>query len=390
MKKTVVLLSLVILTIVAYAQPGVSGALAAKDQGKLDKALKTIEEAIDPSNPKSAKAIAAPRTWEVRGEIFQAIFQSKDNAVKKLAPDPLTEAFNSYKKALELDKKGRNANSVKIKLTLLTNDFTNQAVELFGKNNFKGALQSFEQILELQQLPVIKKDNPDAIDTVIIFNSGLAAYNAKDFGKAIQYYSEAAKHGYNGGRTWTLLSKAHLENKDTLTAITTLQDAFQKYPTDNSVLVELINVYINTKKTEEAMKYLDLAIEQDPANASYYFARGSLLDGLGNQEEAIKSYEKSIELNGKSFDAIYNLGALYYNRGVKQIEIANQIPANENVRYEAELAKSDQWFAKALPLMEKCREIKPDDGLALESLKNLYYRLKMTEKYEEVLKKLGQ
>ena len=152
----------------------------------------------------------------------------------------------------------------------------------------------------------------------------------------------------------------------------------------------MINVYISTKKTEEAMKYLNLAIEQDPNNSSYYFAQGSLLDGMGKQEEAIKSYEKSIELNKEGYDANYNLGALYYNNGVKQIEEANKVPANDNARYEAELAKSDIWFAKALPYMERCQEIKPGDTYSLESLKNLYYRLKQLEKYEEVLKKLGQ
>jgi tetratricopeptide (TPR) repeat protein len=390
MKKLFVLLTFVILTGMAYGQPGVSAALAAKDQGKLDKALEAIESAIDANNPKSEKSINAPRTWEVRGEIYQAIFQSKDAAIKKLADDPLTVAYNSYKKALDLDTKGRNANSVKIKLTLLTNDLTNQAIEAFNKEDYNKALQSFEQILDMEKLPIIKKDNPNSIDTVIIFNSGLAAFNAKLYDKAIQYYSEAAKLGYSGGKSYQMLSKAYLENKDTLAAISTLNKAFEVYPTDNGVLVEMINIYINTKKTDAAMKYLSLAIEQDPKNASYYFAQGSLLDGMNKQEEAIASYEKALEINPEFYDAYYNLGALYYNRGVKQIEIANKVPASENARYEAELAKSDQWFEKSLPYMEKCNTLKPDDSYSLESLKNLYYRLKKLDKYQEILKKLGQ
>ncbi|HPJ77608.1 MAG: tetratricopeptide repeat protein [Prolixibacteraceae bacterium] len=390
MKKSLILLTFVFLTSVAFAQKGVSGALSAKEQGKLDKALEAIEAVINSTNPKDAKTINNPRTWEVRGEILQAIAQSKDANVKKLAADPLAEALKSYKKALELDTKGRNANSVKIKLTLMENDFMNQAVEAFNNEDYNKAMLSFEQMLDMKQLPVIRKDNPNAIDTVIIFNAGLAAFNAKNYEKAIQYYKEAAKYGYNGGRTYSLLSKAHLENKDTLTAITALNEAFEKYPTDNSVLVEMINVYISTKKTDEAMKYLSLAIEQDPTNPSYYFAQGSLLDGMGQQDDAVKSYEKAIELNKEFYDAYYNLGALYYNNGVKQIEVANKVPANDNKKYEEELAKSDIWFAKALPFMEKCQELKPGDPYSLESLKNLYYRLKQLDKYEEVLKKLGQ
>ena len=391
MKKTLILLSFILLATTGFAQKGkVSSALNFKDTGRLDKALEAIEEAIDASNPKTKSSLTWPRTWEVRGEVFQAIAQSKDPNVRKLASDPLTQAVNSYKKALELDTKDRFSKSIKIKLTLLTNDLTNQAVEAFNAENYKKALLSFEQILELQDLPVMRADNPNAVDTIIIFNAGLAAYNASDFDKAIQYYGEAAKHGYNEGRTYQLLSKAHLDKKDTTTALTVLQQAFQKYPSDNGVLVEMINIYINGGKSDDAMKYLKLAIEQDPGNATYYFAQGSLFDQMNEQEKSIESYKNAIRINPEYYDAHYNLGALYYNNGVKQIEVANKVPASDNARYEAELAKADEWFSKALPLMEKCREIKPDDPYALESLRNLYYRLKMMEKYEEILKVMGQ
>ena len=269
MKKTLILLSFILLASTGFAQKGkVTSALNFKDTGRLDKALEAIEEAIDASNPKTKSTIAWPRTWEVRGEVFQAIALSKDANIRKLSADPLTEALKSYQKALQLDDKGRFSKSIKIKLTLLTNDLTSQAVEAFNAENYPKALLSFEQILELQELPIIKADSPNAVDTIIIFNAGLAAYNAENFTKAISYYQEAAKHGYNEGRTYQLLSKAHLDNKDTTAALTVLQEGFQKYPSDNGVLVEMINIYINGGKTDDAMRYLKLAIEQDPENAT--------------------------------------------------------------------------------------------------------------------------
>jgi tetratricopeptide (TPR) repeat protein len=387
MKKSLFLLSLFLISTFLYAQPGkVTSALNLKDSGKLEQALAAIEEAVDANNPKAAKSVVAPRTWEVRGEIYQAIFQSKDAAVRKLTKDPLSEALNSYKKALELDTRGRLAKSIKVKLTLLTNDLTNQAVESFNEEDFGKALLSFEQILELQDLPVIKEDNPAGVDTIIVFNAGLAAFNAQNYSKAIQYYKVAAELGYNEARSWQLLSKAHLENKDTLNALTVLQNGFQRYPADNGILVEMINIYLGAQKTDEAMKYLNLAIEQDPENATYYFAQGTLHDMIGQPENAIISYENAIKVNPEYFDAYYNLGALYYNNGVKQQEIANKVPASDNTRYEAEVQKADEWFSLALPLMEKCQELNPKEPYSLESLRNLYYRLKMLDKYEEVLK----
>lgn len=361
-----------------------------KDTGKLNEALENINLAVDPSHDKADKTISWPRTWEVRGEVYQAVFQSDNEEVKKLVEDPLTEALNSYKKALELDDKGRFENSVKVKLTLLTNDLTNQAVEAFNNENYNQALQSFEQILDIQNIDIVKKDNPEAIDTVIIFNAGLAAYNAENYNKAIEYYKEAAKYGYNEARTYSLIANAYQLKKDTLGALGALQEGFEKYPEDNTVLTSMIQIYLDLDKTEDAMRYLDMAIAQDPENATYHFAQGTLYEKIENEEKAIEAYRNAIENDETFFNAYYNLGALYYNKGVKQIEVANAVPTSDNAAYEVELKKADKWFKEALPYMEKCHELKPDDNMTMESLKNLYYRLKDMENYNKMLEKLGQ
>ncbi len=391
MKRTIILLTFMIAVSTAFAQKGkVTSALTLKDTGKLDQALEAIKETIDPSNDKAEKSIDWPRTWEVRGEIFQAIYQSKDDKFKKLSEDPLTEALNSYKKALDLDAGNKFSKSLKIKLTLLTNDLQNQAVQAFNDEDYPKALKSFEQVLEINSLPVVKADNPQAVDTVIIFNTGLAAYNAQNYDKAISYYKEAAKYGYNEARTYSLIASSFEQKNDTIGALEILKEGFGKYPEDNGILTSMIQIYLNLNKTEEAMKYLQMAIEQDPNNATYYFALGTLYEKIDDEENAIKTYEKAISVDPKFFNAYYNLGALYYNKGVKQIEIANKVPANDNERYVEETKKADIWWEKSLPFMEKCYEINPEDSITLESLKNLYYRMKKMEKYNEILEKLGQ
>ena len=391
MKKAIILLALVFAVSGAFAQKGkVTSAQTFKDTGKLDKALEAINEATDPSNEKAEKSIPWPKTWEVRGEIYQAIFQTQDANFKSLSEDPLTEAFDSYKKALELDEKGNASNGVKVKLTLLTNDLTNQAVEAFNDEDYKKAQKSFEQILEIQNLPVLKEDNPEAVDTVIIFNAGLAAYNAQNYNDAVKFYGEAAKYGYNGARTYSLISDSYMQMQDTTNALKSIQEGFEKYPTDNGILTSMIDLYLKMDKTEDAMKYLQMAIEQDPNNVTYYFAQGTLYERFGEEDKAIESYNKALEIDPNFFNALYNLGALYYNKGVKQIEVANAVPANDNAKYEEEMNKVDPFFKKAVPYMEKCNELQPDDQMTLESLKNLYYRLKDMDKYNAILEKLGQ
>ena len=389
MKRTTILFALLFAVTCASAQKGkVTSALSYKETGKLDKAVEAIEETIDENNPKTEGSVTWPRTWEVRGEIYQAVFQSKDENYKKLNADPLTVAFDSYIKALQLDDKDRFSKSVKIKLTLLIGDLTNQAVAAFNEENYEKAMKSFEQILAIEQTPVYKAEDPNAIDTVIIFNAGLAAYNAQKYDKAIEYYRQAAKYKYNGAKTYSLISSSYLQNQDTLGALNVLQEGLKEYSDNGSLLVEVINIYLNANKVDDAMKYLDIAISQDPKNSSYYFAQGTLYDKLQKTDEATNSYMKAIEFKADYFDAYYNLGALYYNKGVKQVDVANSIPSNQPEKYEEEKNKADIEFKKAIPYMEKAHEINPTDKFTMESLKTLYYRLKMLDKHAEIVEKM--
>ncbi|MCX6219526.1 MAG: hypothetical protein NTZ69_00880, partial [Bacteroidia bacterium] len=107
MKKILLVVILLSVNGFLFAQKGkVSSALSYKESGKLDKAWESIQEAINPANPKSEKSINWPDTWEARGEILEAISKSKDENYKKLVENPLEEAYKSFMKAIELDPKG--------------------------------------------------------------------------------------------------------------------------------------------------------------------------------------------------------------------------------------------------------------------------------------------
>jgi len=389
MKRTTILIVLLFAVTCVFAQKGkVTSAKSYKDAGNLEKAVTTINEAVDATNPKTEGSINWSGTWETRGEIYQALYKSKDENIKKLSDDPLTVAYDSYLKALALDDKDKFTKSVRIKLTLLVSDLTSQAVAAFNEEKYEKALKSFEEIMGIEQTPAFKVDDPTAIDTVIIFNAGLAAYNAKNYDKAIEYYKNAAKYKYNGARTFQQISASYMQKKDTLGALEALKEGLALYPGNGTILVEVINIYLNDNKVDDALKYLDLAISQDPKNASYFFAKGTLFDKLQKQDQATECYLKAIEYKDDYFDAYYNLGALYYNKGVKQIDVANAVPSNKTDVYEAEKTKADSEFQKAIPYMEKAHAINPKDKFTLESLKTLYYRLKMLDKHAEIVEEL--
>lgn len=59
----------------------------------------------------------------------------------------------------------------------------------------------------------------------------------------------------------------------------------------------------NDGKKEEALKYLKMAISIAPHYCNAYNAMGNCLDEMGRYEEAIKKYEKVLELNPQHTEA---------------------------------------------------------------------------------------
>jgi tetratricopeptide (TPR) repeat protein len=375
-------------SVTVFAQKGkVASALSFRDAGKLDKAWESIQETLDPANPKSEKTITWTGAWQARGEIIEAIIISKDENFKKLVPNPVEEAFKSYMKAIELDEKGGNP-GLKIKLLTFSNTLINAAVEAYQANDYARAADYFEKKLSLDKSPVFKAEA--AIDTAIMYNTGLAAMNAKQYDKAIKYFTDCTKYGYNGGSSYAQIISAYQQlgtKEDTIKAVGIMKEAFEKYPNDQSINVQLINYYIMTGQPNEAISYLDKAIEKEKDNSSFYLAKGVALDRLGRQDDAITVYKKAVEIKPENADAYYNIGVIYFNRGVKQFDVANSVPTNDQVRYEAEKKKSDDFFKEAVPYLENAVKYNPKDTYILEQLKNLYYRLKMMDKFEALNKK---
>ena len=388
MKKLLFIALLLVSSTAIFAQKGkVASALSYKDAGKLDKAWDAIKETLDPANPKSEKTLNWPDTWQARGEIIEAIILTKDENFKKLVPNPVEEAYKSYMKAMELDPKGGNP-VLKLKLVAFSNTLINAAIAAYQANDYAKATDYFEKKLFIDKTPLFKTEA--TIDTAIIYNTGLAAMNAKIYPKAIQYFTECTKYGYNGGSSYAQIISAYQQlgtKEDTIKAVGIMKEAFQKYPNDQSINVQLINYYIMSGQPNEAIGYLDRAIEKEKDNSSFYLAKGVALDRLGRQDEAIEVYKKATEIKPENADAYYNIGVIYFNRGVKQFDVANAVPTNDQARYDVEKNKADEFFKLAVPYLEKAVQYNPKDTYILDQLKNLYYRLKMMDKFDAINKK---
>ena len=86
-------------------------------------------------------------------------------------------------------------------------------------------------------------------------------------------------------------------------------------------------------------------------------------------------------------DAQAGKGRVYYNQAVKLNEAAATI--SDNKEYKKALDEMNAVFRQSLPFFEKAHEMAPEDRSYLQTLKALYYRFGMNDKYEEVSEKLN-
>ena len=347
------------------------------DDGKLEDARELIQLATDSTvNNQWAK------TYLVYGKLAQTAATSKKKKDQNLFENPLQLAYKNYMKALDMDENGKLNNSVSLLLPKLSNDFVAKGVKAFNARKYREAMISFEYVSKIAEHEIVNVP----VDTGIIYNAGLAAYNAKIYENAVKHFTICKEMNYGGVNLYLLLKNTYALMNDSINVLQILKEAFEKFPEEEEVLIQLVNYYIFAGMNNEALDFLKIAKEKNPDNGTYFFAEGLIYDRIGKIDSARSAYQRSIDLDPALFTSQYNLGALIFNQGVKMVEEANKILDNE--KYTVAREAADLKFAEALPYLEKAHELNKADIDTMETLKLIYYRLRMMDKHRRIDKKI--
>lgn len=380
MKRFILSVLITAISLGLFAQKGkVASALNYVETGSLDKAKAAIEEAL--VNEKTA---TWPKTFYARGRVAQALYESGDAKNQAMYDDILVVALNSYNKSMELDDKSSMEKLIIMQLPMLSNDFLTWAIAEFQAENYQKSLLAFEKLIEIQESEIFV----GSVDTAVVYNAGLAAYNAKEYDKANEYFYRSIELKYGETSPFLLIYQGFMDREDLDNAEKVLLEAFEAFPTDQDLLLNLIQFYITNEKDQDAFAYIAKAKESDPDNFTLYWAEGALLLKQEKYDEAIAALGKSIELNPDFFATHYNMGVCYYNKASLMFDEASSIM--DNAKYNAAVEVAKGVFAKAVPFFEKARALNPEDRDTLTSLKELYYRLGMTDKYDEVMARIAE
>jgi len=159
---------------------------------------------------------------------------------------------------------------------------------------------------------------------------------------------------------------------------------FEEFSAEKGTNVYLSNQVMKGKIAIASIYLDDIVFKTSKSEGEYVIASASgILPKSGNVKYSIKV----VKDNKVYFDAIYNLGALYFNRGVNNIQAADVLPYGDE-NYDTLKNLGDDYMKKSLPILEKAYELDPDDYSTLFSLKQIYSRVGNVDKYKEVSERL--
>lgn len=341
-------------------------------KGKLDLAKENIDKAVE-----HEKTMNDPKTWFYYGNTYIQLATTSDEAYKNLDEDALRKAFEGYKKCMELDEKGTYKVQILQDMVVISNNYYSRGLENYNAEDFEKAYGQFNQAINVNNAI-------NNLDTLAIYAAAMSAYSAKMIPEAISDYEELVDLGYNNSTIYGDLANIYKDQGDIEKAKEVLQKGIDKYPNDPNVLFAKINILLSEEKYAEVINSLDAAIQLAPDNYTLFFVQGQSYEEMDNLEQAEISYQKAIEINPEYGDALFNLGALHYNKAVDIYARANELPLDATDKYDEMAAEANKSFLDAQPYFERALELSPGDVNLTNSLRQIYNKTKQTDKLGEL------
>ncbi|MDD2490583.1 MAG: tetratricopeptide repeat protein [Bacteroidales bacterium] len=287
--------------------------------------------------------------------------------------DLLKKSMESLDKAVETANGSKNKD-IADRLAQLKIRYYNEGMNSYTLGDFKSASANFEVSSLISVNPLI--NNPD---TTMMYYTGLTANMYGDYQRAIKFFELALSYNFDSnGDLFSNLSEAYknIENPDKAKDV--LLAGFTKYPLNQSILVSLINLYLETN--DDPNKVLDLirkAQENEPTNASLYYAEGNVWKKLNNMEKAIESFNKSVEVDPNYVFGSFAVGTTYYDTAVDlQTKAADEM---DDKKYEEMVKQLEQYLELAIEPFENAYNVAQDadvKAIVAEYLKNIYFRFR--------------
>jgi len=416
MKKPILLLLTLFISLTTFAQ---------KDEIKAaEKAFKKSDLAMAKTEIDKADASIAntddktkAKYYYIKGETYAGLSKTQPTSENyKVAADSFNALF-ALEKTMGSDKYTKLAEPT---LNTMISDLSSKGIKSYQDKNYDAAKGELYQVYNLSSR-----------DTAFLEYAANAAYLAKDFDTALDYFTQLKDVGYTGIVTeysaknvdtgereamssvsqmdLMVKSKQYTDPKTTVTeskypsivknialiyvekgetdkAIGAIKEAREIAPNDVNLILTEANVQIKLGNKEEFATLMNEAIKLDPNNAVLYFNLGVISNEQGNTDKAKEYYSKAIELKPDYVDAYINLGSAMLEDDKALVEEMNK-SLSDFKKYDEIKARQVELYKEVIPVYEKAYELDSNDIDTVRTLMSLYENSEMDDKFQQMREK---
>jgi tetratricopeptide (TPR) repeat protein len=272
-----------------------------------------------------------------------------------------------------LDRGGRNEKGIAPKLVLLANELQKVGEKNFRNKEYDESLKAFEAALKITRNSILSLET----DTSLLYNTALAAYEAKALDTAINYLEKLhnQKHSVNVAH---LLSDVYLQKGDTTLAEKTLYQGVKQLDYNDRLMLLLTDLLYKTNNSDIGLERLNEAIAKKPMSYTLHFTKGLLYQKTNQYQNAIDSYTEANKLAPDELMVYVNIATCYFNIGV---EIEDNIMQLTSIRaVQEQKAKSAKAFNWATHWLDMAKDKEITDQSTLSIINELYRMLGATDR----------
>lgn len=243
------------------------------------------------------------------------------------------------------------------------------------KGDFKTAFGFFEMYLDCDRQPLFTGYDlmyKDPKMGEVAYWATYCGYRLNDPLLVLRHAATAQRDEQKLEYTLQYMAEAWQKLEDDSMCIATLWQGFKKYPKSSYFFPRLMDTYNRRGDYLMADSVVNEALKTDTLNELYLFAKSMVMLNLKKYGECLKFSEQLIRLNP-------NLADIYYNGGLACLNIAQRMDTR---KYKKQVKK---MYEKALPYMEKYREMAPDEvDKWAPALYRIYFNLNMGKQFDEI------
>ena len=252
------------------------------------------------------------------------------------------------------------------------------------KQKFKDAYLQLDQYLHCANMPLFTQysyQQSDKLMPTAAYWAVYCGYKLKDPKATFRHSYEALKDTTHYNYMLQYLAETYKLEKDTIRYVKSLKEGFAHAPMFPFFFPRLVEYYVERNELDSALVVVDKALSFAPENTTYLYTKSTILLNQGKNEESLAISEKLISRADSLPEIYYNAGIAYFNRAVlldKQTQLSRKKHAEIN-----------ELYRKALPYLEKYRELQPNEVSKWSlPLYTIYLNLNMGDKFDEIDKKI--